>query len=65
MAKLDKEKKQGPLDGIRILDWTSWVLGPSATQLLGELGAEVIKIEQPNVGDPGRGLIPYCNQDDM
>jgi crotonobetainyl-CoA:carnitine CoA-transferase CaiB-like acyl-CoA transferase len=44
------------LDGIKIIDWTIGQQGPLATSMLGDLGAEVIKIEQPIQGDPGRGL---------
>ena len=43
----------GLLDGLRILDFTIWRPGPYATQLLAELGAEVLKVEPPG-GDPMR-----------
>ena len=45
-----------PLEGIRVLDCTIWQMGTVASALLGDLGAEVIKIEEPVGGDPGRGI---------
>jgi len=48
-----------PLDGLLVLDLTIFLSGPFATQLLGGMGARVIKIEQPGVGDPARINPPY------
>jgi len=50
--------QQGPLAGLRVLDMSRILAGPTCTQLLGDLGADVIKIERPHSGDDTRGWGP-------
>ena len=47
----------GPLDGIKVIEVSSWMFVPSAGAVLVDWGAEVIKIEPPATGDPQRGLV--------
>ncbi len=53
-----------PLAGVRIIEMTSVVLGPYACQILGDMGADIVKIEPPS-GDTNRNLGPYQNHSDM
>jgi CoA:oxalate CoA-transferase len=55
--------KKGPLVGIIVLDWTQWQMGPVATAMLADLGADVIHIEHHISGDPGRGLTMQSSPD--
>ena len=48
-----------PLDGIRVVDLTRVLAGPFGSTILGDLGAEIIKIESPGRGDPVRDIAPY------
>lgn len=49
------------LEGVRVLDLSQIMAGPYCTMVLGDLGAEVIKIEKPNKGDDSRETGPYVN----
>src|SRR5687767_11257410 len=47
---------KGPLDGIKVLDFTRYQNGPHATVMLSDMGADVLKVETPAGGDLGRAL---------
>src|ERR1700694_4141742 len=54
----------GPLDGVRVLDIGTRIAAPFCAGLLGEMGAEVVKIEQPRTGDFMREIGPFVPTDD-
>ena len=41
-----------PLEGLRVIELSVWIMGPTAGMILADMGAEVIKVEEPQVGDP-------------
>jgi len=55
----------GPLDGLRVLDLTRYIAGPYCAQMLGDFGAEIVKVETPGKGDELRGPGAAAGQDDV
>lgn len=56
------EASGGMLEGIRVVDFSQYLAGPACTRLMVEQGAECVKLELPDHGDPSRGLQPRVNR---
>ena len=54
---------KGPLDGIKVVECSLWMLGPLAGVMLGDLGADVVKVENPNSPDGSRNLVSVAAWD--
>src|SRR3954452_4435240 len=57
-TELRSEESTGPLKGLRVIDVGQLIAAPMAAVLLADLGADVVKVERPDGGDPGREMGP-------
>jgi CoA:oxalate CoA-transferase len=62
---MNMNTNQLPLSGIKIVDFSRLLPGPWATQMLAELGAEVYKVEEPEIGDPSRHSYPRYKENSV
>ncbi|NDG40057.1 MAG: CoA transferase [Betaproteobacteria bacterium] len=60
-----RDSAAGPLSGIRVLELGTMIAGPVVGTLLSDFGAEIIKIEQPDGGDPIRSIGPFCEGESL
>ncbi|WP_440708175.1 CaiB/BaiF CoA transferase family protein [Herbiconiux sp. YIM B11900] len=58
MTQDDRDRPAGPLDGVKVLDLSRFIAGPLCAQILGDFGAEVVKVERPR-GEDSRHHGPY------
>ena len=61
MADSNETTRKGPLAGLRVLDLSMIVAGGTASSLMADFGAEVVKVERPGTGDPLRNWGPFAN----
>jgi alpha-methylacyl-CoA racemase len=61
-AIIKRPEKTGPLKGLKVLDFTRLLPGPLATQMLAEMGADVVKIEDPDAPDYIRNFTPFVEE---
>jgi formyl-CoA transferase len=54
----EQKQRPGPLDGVKVLDLSRFIAGPICAQTLGDLGAEVLKVERPG-GEDARHHEPF------
>ena len=58
MASVERQKSQGPLAGLKVIDLSHVMAGPTCSMLLADMGADVIKVEKLPGGDDSRRMVP-------
>lgn len=62
MCGVSKHSVRGPLEGLLVVDFSRVLAGPFATVMLADLGARVIKVEKPDIGDDSRAYGPFLGE---